>query len=66
MRALRHARYGQGAVSRAWQGGVVVLGCSLALFMLRTPPARRERGATVLPMHGVVFASAESETGKVL
>ena len=52
-------------MSRAWQAGVVVLGCCLALFMLWTPPARRERGATVLPMHGVVFASAET-TGKVL
>ena len=54
----------QGALSRAWQGGVVVLGGSLALLLAGTPASRRERGASVLPMHGVVYAS--DETGKVL
>jgi hypothetical protein len=55
----------QGSLSRAWQGGVVVLGGSLGLLLAATPASRRERGASVLPTtHGVVYAS--DETGKVL
>ena len=54
----------QGVVSRCWQGGVGALSLAVMLLSVRLPPSRRERGTSVLPMHGVVFAS--DETGKVL